>query len=195
MSHLKSVEIIDAVEGTLAPEREAHARECAHCRDEVALAAAALADVRIDRSPTNEPSPLFWNHFSARVRAAIDADPATSRGTWRLWVPAGVLAALTVIVIVGTMRQDTVSQPPGPPAVATQAASQGQPVAADSIGGTDESWTLVADTAGEFAWDEVSAAGFGVGPGAADLAVLQLSDDQQQELARLLEAELGRLKS
>ena len=44
-------------------------------------------------------------------------------------------------------------------------------------------------------WDTAVSAGLTVAPGAADQAVLELTAAEQQELTRLLQAELTRAKS
>jgi len=76
--HLRPDELIDLAEGTRAESSAAHLAECAVCRLQVAELKAmmsAAADVDVP-----EPSPLFWDHFSARVHAAVaDETPRPSR--------------------------------------------------------------------------------------------------------------------
>lgn len=195
MSHLKPPEIIDAAEGALGSERAAHARDCARCRDEIARAAAALGDARGTGLPSGEPSPLFWEHLSARVRAAMDAQPPRRPRAWRLWAPAAAAAVLALVVAIATTREWTEpNRPLTAPAASSPSSNVPDNASAGAVDIDEDQWAFVADTAAELAWDEVEAAGFMASPGSADAAVLQLSDDQRQELAQLLEDEIGRLR-
>ena len=92
MTHLTADELIDAVEADadkgnaasmLAPERQAHLTACDVCQRELAELASVLSEVKQVSIP--DPSPLFWNHFSERVRGAIDADVA-ERPAWPAWL-------------------------------------------------------------------------------------------------------------
>ncbi|MCC7177846.1 MAG: hypothetical protein IT177_05580 [Acidobacteria bacterium] len=69
MKHLTPDELIDAAEGTLDVERQHHVDTCEACRGEAEALRALLREATGMRLP--EPSPLFWDHFSARVRAAV----------------------------------------------------------------------------------------------------------------------------
>jgi hypothetical protein len=61
--------------------------------------------------------------------------------------------------------------------------------------GADERWVMVENLVGEFDWETAREAGLTVKPGAADQAIAHLSAEEQQELTRLLKAELMRAKS
>jgi hypothetical protein len=196
MSHLKPVEIVDAVEGVLAPDRRAHARDCASCRAEIARAAEVFADVRAAGDGPRDPSPLFWDHFPARVRDAIDRRRPGAWGGWRLWVPAAATTVLLAFVLMAALDRARPSNE-GPTTRASTAAApsaSSTDVQVSLDGSADADWTLVADMANELAWDDAAEAGWSPRPGAADTAMLQLSDDQRQELVRLIEAEIDRLK-
>src|SRR5262245_19463877 len=69
MSHLTERELVDVIDGALPPERQAHADACATCRGEIASLRAMLDEALTADVP--EPSPLFWEHFSARVREGV----------------------------------------------------------------------------------------------------------------------------
>jgi hypothetical protein len=195
MSHLRPSEIIDAAEGVLGSARTAHARDCARCRDEIARAAAALSDARGAGLPSGEPSPLFWDHLSARVRTAMESQPPRRPRAWRLWAPAAAAAALALVAAIATTREGAKpNPPPAAPAVSVPSSTVADAALPGAVDVDEDQWAFVADTAAELAWDEVEAAGFVASPGAADAAVLQLSDDQRQELAQLLEDEIGRLR-
>jgi hypothetical protein len=74
MKHLNRVTLLEIVEGTRSAQSVLHLTECEGCRAKLAgLQAAwqAAADVNVP-----EPSPLFWDHLSARVREAVAAEEA-----------------------------------------------------------------------------------------------------------------------
>jgi hypothetical protein len=58
-----------------------------------------------------------------------------------------------------------------------------------------DNWVMLADLVGDIDLDTASAAGVTLLPGDAEQAVLQLTAEEQQELTRLLKAELTRAKS
>ena len=59
----------------------------------------------------------------------------------------------------------------------------------------DDGWMMVADLVGPIDLDSADAAGLSITPGTAELAALELNAQEQQELRRLLRAELERVKS
>ena len=91
MTHLTPDELIDAVEGT-ARGRAAGAPR--HVRRSASASSPSLSSVLSDAKQVSvpEPSPLFWQHFSERVRAAIDHDAAPA-SNWPAWLRWQVLAA------------------------------------------------------------------------------------------------------
>lgn len=194
MTHLTAAQIVDAAEGRPDAGLRQHLIECDRCRDEVARAAAMLGTVRADDVP--EPSPMFWQHFSRRVREAIDAETVAplERPTRRwLWIPAAAAFA-TVIAIVG-VRTVRAPQPPQalsvPSTSATSASAAADPLVATAS--DDGDWAIVAASAEGIEWEERAAAGLTVRPGAAERAVAELTSDQREELARLLREEIGSL--
>jgi len=192
MTHLTSDELIDAMEaeagqskspGVLEAERMTHLSSCPACQAQLTELAAVLNDAK--ESGVVEPSPLFWNHFSQRVSAAIDAEPAGLAPwlRWQVLVPLGAVAMLIVALVVSVPQRE---QPAGQEQEAiVSAASSEQP--------SDE-WGVFAELVGELDLETASAAGV-IEPGAADLAVLHLTAEERQELTRLLQAELTRVKS
>ena len=94
----------------LAPERQAHLD---HVRRVPARARRAVerAERSAGRSSVPEPSPLFWQHFSERVRGAIDADarPAATgrRGCdGRCSLPLGALAMVILALAIAGAEHD-----------------------------------------------------------------------------------------
>jgi hypothetical protein len=76
--HLTPEELIDSRERPLPPARQAHADTCAACRSEIARLDEVLLDVGAVDVP--EPSPLFWDHLSARIRDRVAHEPPPTRG-------------------------------------------------------------------------------------------------------------------
>ena len=184
MTHLTPDELIDAVEGTIDEARQPHLDTCDVCRQQVAGLASVLGEALAVAVP--EPSPLFWEHLSQRVRTVIAAEPPAAGGwdSWLRWPVLAPIAALALIVMalaVAFPREARIA-----PEVATGEAS-------DTT--VDDRFTLVADLVGDFDWETAVSAGLTVAPGAADRAVLELTALEQQELTRLLQAELTRAKS
>lgn len=188
MTHLTSDELIDAVEGLLEAERRAHLESCDWCREQVAQLAATFHEAREVEVP--EPSPLFWSHLSARVRAAIEAEPTP--GGWRRWVTWPVLAPVAALALVVFALAVSV---PRPDDTTPMAENEPPPVAVEATPATDDSWTLVADLVGGIDWDTAVEAGLGVRPGAAERAAMDLTPQEQRELRRLLTEELEKAKS
>lgn len=189
MNHLNAADLVDAVDGELSSAANEHLRSCSVCQTEAARLAELLQRARQVEVP--EPSPLFWPHFSERVRAAIDADarPETRWRTWRWLVvaPIGALA-LFAVATVGRVPPQSLS-----PAAVQQV--QGLPLLPGPVEPDVAAWTLLGDLVGDFDWDTASAAGVALEPDQADQAASALSAEEQQELARLLKAELQRSRS
>ena len=186
MTHLTPDELIDAVEGLLDGDRRLHLEGCPQCQAEVAQLAATFREAGGVDVP--EPSPLFWDHFSARVRAAVDAE--TAPDGWAAWWRWPVLIPLAAMALIVAALVVTVPRRSGPSPAAQQA-----PPAASVRSAPDESWELVADMVGEIDWDTAFEAGLGVQPGVADRAALDLDAHEQEALRQILKAELARAKS
>ncbi|HEX7794403.1 MAG TPA: hypothetical protein VF456_08640 [Vicinamibacterales bacterium] len=182
--HLTSEELLDLAEGTRSESSAPHLATCHSCRQQLNELRDVMATLQVD---VPEPSPLFWDHFSARVSEAVASDAKSARswfgiGTWS-W---GVAAALTAVVVVVA-----VSRVPKTPADTTRgSASVVAEVPAADIGSTlmgdDPSFVLLRDLAGGLDWDAAAEVGIGMDVGSADTAVAELSDAERTELQRLL---------
>ena len=188
MNHLTPDEFIDAVEGTLLPARQAHVRECNHCRLHVAQMTTMLNEVRGVGVP--EPSPLFWDYFPDWVRRAIAVEPAVPPrlARWFQWpvlVPLTALASI-VLVLASAVPERAVGL------VDSEMAVTGIDTApeADAAVDPDADWELMAALAAGVDFDTTDQSALDSAPGAADEAVMQLSAAEQQELLRLLREEL-----
>lgn len=190
--HLTKTELIEHLEGALRAERAAHLAACQRCRREADGLAAALSDARGVEAP--DPSPLFWEHFSARVRDAMDAPPESRlKAVWGAFRRPGLaLAGVTIValLVIAGVWQREVRAPVDPGTVAPDITAE---LSIDPSLEADPEWTFVATMADGIDWDAAGAAGLGVRLGAAERAALQLSHDEQAELTRLLlEAMAGR---
>lgn len=198
--HLSRDALLALVEGAAADADRRHMAACARCREEVESLALVLASVR--RVDVPEPSPLFWDHLSARVRDAVADEPVPGphpRGArdealpwWRRWGamawPAGLgvaAAALVALLVVGPQSPDT----PGADTSVASLSADATDVADSPDDG--EAWDFlvaVASTADASAGTDAEP----VTPGSAERAVDALSGVERQALAALLESELRR---
>jgi hypothetical protein len=193
MRHLTSEQLLDLAEGIRPASSTPHLQSCETCRNTLAelratLSAAASVDVP-------EPSPLFWDHFSARVHDAVAADgaaatPVFGRGSWLrvspVWV--GTLAVIVLAIVIVT-RGGRPEKPESAPVDPT-ASALGSP-GDTSIVGDDPSLSLMADLAADLDWDSASEAGLTTHVGVDNDAVTDLTDGERRVLNQLLKRELA----
>jgi hypothetical protein len=169
-----------------------HLDRCPACRDALATARAALSTTQVD---TPEPSPLFWDHFSARVRAAIEAEPRPPRSWWEAWRTSAVAFACTMMLAVGLLGllREGIHQPRAT-STATATLDTADPV---DTANDDPALDFLADAASDVLPDaaDVNAvdSGLDVRPQAIDHAMTSLSADERAELGRLLQDALKRV--
>ena len=195
MRHLTEGDLLDLAEGAQPEPSAGHLASCEACQRQLmdlrsAMAAAAAVDVP-------EPSPLFWEHLSGRVRQAVEAEGRSSGAGWRLrwpsWraiAPIGALAmlALTAALMLRPAHESSTAgnAPPAGSEITDAAADTG-----DLAQMTDDpSLTLLADLTSDLDWDAVSEAGLTPGTGAVDDVVTSLSSGERRELHRLLQEAL-----
>jgi hypothetical protein len=194
--HLTSEELVDIAEGTRSEASAPHLAGCDPCRAQLSdlrgmMSAAADVDVP-------EPSPLFWDHLSSRISAAIAAEaPGTQLAPWRelfrtlfgsrtVQLAVALAASLLLVVLVNGRRTvPAVVEAPGLTIADTMADPLG--VAADD----DDSLTLVASLTDGQDLETVREAGLAP-RGSAEHAVTHMSDGELRELRRLLKEELTR---
>ena len=199
MKHLNRAELVDFVETSplLPAERARHVSTCKQCHAEADALRSARALATTDEVP--EPSPLFWDHFSARVADAVrDEEPgrdrdATDATAWRrspfaTWAAVATMAVLVMMTVVWRTTLHAPAPAMGPAmagvAPAAEAGSDGSDLDAD------EAWAVVRAAAQDLRWEEAHAAGLSAYPGAAEGLALELTADERSELARLLDKEL-----
>jgi anti-sigma factor RsiW len=186
--HLSPQDFIDALDGRLDAARARHLDGCDACGAELVHLRAVVDDVT-SATVVPEPSPLFWNHFSQRVREATDAQPLPGgRFAWTAgWQSLVALtAAVAVVVAVGLRNRQPATTPTSEPASSAAAT-----LAAPSIPGEDGSWDFMVLLAADLPADELQQIAAPV-PGAADTLASHLTLEQRTELVRLLKAEMGR---
>lgn len=192
MTHLTPDERLALIEADAAP-RHPHLAACARCRAAIDAARAALAEARSVEVP--EPSPLFWDHLSARVSTAVAAEPEaplSRRVWWRTLVPSAVaLGAVALSVWLGPSAIGTRTVP-APGTVAARPEPPAPPADIDAAAlGDDEAWAMLGQMAGGF---DVGTLGDALGTSeatGADLAMSDLTDRERASLADLLRAEMG----
>jgi hypothetical protein len=106
-NHLSPEERIDALDGTLQASRQSHVDACGSCQRELA-SLREMAD-ELTATPAGEvpePSPLFWDHFHARVGSAVDAADHAPwwRGSSRAWLVLATAAAVLLTVWISPLR-------------------------------------------------------------------------------------------
>ncbi len=197
MAHLSEAEFVDWVDGTLPSARASHVDTCATCRSQAERLRLDLTVIADRREPIPEPSPLFWDHLSQRVRESVrDVESAPRQSHWfarQLWTAvAGSAIALVVAIALWTAPRDPNpaerTQTSGSPAERQTLPAEPVHVALEE----DQEWALVRTVADDLQWENAHEAGLSARPGAAERVALEMSPEERQELARLLEDDLKR---
>jgi hypothetical protein len=216
--HLNTEELVDIAEGARPEGAAPHLAACEACRAQLRDLRAMLSAAQAVEVP--EPSPLFWDHLSARVRTAVTAEQAaqprrssrwyqasegeSASGTERLLaarayafaaVAAGVLIAVAVSSRVQAPAPAVPPPPIGvavpPPSIAAAQTDPGAELLTDVAPESDPSLTLVATMTDDV--DLETAREAGLAPrGSAEHAVTHMSDGELRELGRLLREEMAR---
>lgn len=192
--HLTPEELIDLAEGARAEAAAPHLQSCEVCRHHVVTlraTMAAAADVDVP-----EPSPLFWDHLSQRVREAVAAEERSESrfsrwgwalpGSWRAWAIAGVAAAVMISIYV--TAPTTLAPPFGARDRIAVSSALLEPFGAAD----DPSLALFADLTQQMDPEAITETGWSSHLGAVDEVVASLSNDERLELQRLLEEELAK---
>lgn len=201
-THLSDTDLVDLLEDRADPGRVAHAKGCRACGARFDALRQAWSLAAEDEAP--EPSPLFWDHLSARVGQAVRTEAEVER-RWPAWRVA--FAAVPVLLVVVAVAAIWPLRPPagGRPVTAVSTPDSGSPVAgggvaADSesgaqgapadafaaIAGDDESWELVAMLTDSLGADVDEVEGLEPRIGAADRALVHLTAEEQEVLANLI---------
>jgi len=194
MSHLSPDTFLDLLDGTRAETAVPHLAACESCRQQLAdlrVTWQAAADVEVP-----EPSPLFWDHLSARVHDAVAAEAQPRAPWWRIdwsWTSVGLAgAALAALALVAFLQMPRPFAPAMGTAELGSVGSVAALAAAEPLAPLpeDESMLFVADLASHLDWDGVAELGL-TAEGLADRASSEMTADERIELQRLLREELG----
>jgi len=192
MRHLSPEILVTLAESPEVPA-DPHLGCCERCRTVVGELRATLTAARQDIVP--EPSPLFWDRFSARVADAVAEDEQRRSRPWSAVLQPSrllravclVLPILTLAVVFGTRFWRPRTTAPAPPVASEQISGSDVPEPEETA---DASWALVTGLAEDLDWEAAADSGLGPAPGSAQEAVVQLSSAERSELARLIESEL-----
>jgi hypothetical protein len=188
MTHLTSLELVDALEGALGPIRREHLNRCGTCRRELERCRAQLADLEA-LGPVPEPSPLFWDHFGARVRDAVEADARRASGSWWIqgWRPLAALGAAVAAVAIA-VGLDRTAVDPAPPEPAPSVDTRAWLEQAAALAG-ERPWEHAASAVSDLPNEQLD--GLVVPePGVAETLLPELTDSEREALARLVLAEM-----
>lgn len=204
MRHFSEAEFVDLIEGRLPALRAEHAEECDECRAQAdalgAMASRAAAD-----NP-HEPSPLFWDHLSARVARAVREEPVppSAPSSWRAWLrdPASAWAAaasVAMLMLVAVAWRATLHAPA--PVTMSVSRTDTREAAGDRAWRpaveiddveADPAWAVVRTATEGLAWEDAHQAGITPRPGSAERVALELTAEERRELRRLLDEEMKR---
>ena len=196
--HLNSDQLVDIAEGTRPESSAPHLAGCEACRAQLHELRAMMSAASEAEVP--EPSPLFWDHLSSRVREAVATErtqPAPSRSTFGEWLRsrAGqvtLLVAATLLLAVALNQPATAPAPIASPATVTVAdAAPVIELLSDVAANDDASLTLVASLTDAVDLDTVREAGLAPA-GSAEHAVTHMTDVELRELRRMLKEEMTR---
>jgi len=184
--HLRPDEFVDALDGAPGAPAQAHLAGCERCRNELATLRSAAGDAA--SVPPPAPSPLFWDHFSERVRQATAAEDVPRAATWwDAWLrPAGLIVGAMAVITLAVVLRPVAPVPRSGGAPGTAA------ILESSAWVDDGSWGLVMGLAAELTWTDVREAAEPAA-GTADAMIGELTPAQREELARLLQKEMGEL--
>ena len=193
--HLNTEELVDIADGAQPESAALHLADCESCR-------AQLRELRAMMSVANdavvpEPSPLFWDHLSSRVRDAVAVEAAPRRAwfdvsAWRrLLMPVFVVAAAGLVLALVVNSRSTIPAPGTASAIAVADAGAAIELLNDVAADDDASLTLVASLTDDADLDTVREAGLAPA-GSAEHAVTHMSGAELRELRRMLKEEMAR---
>jgi hypothetical protein len=193
-THLSSQEFVNALELGLAPSRQAHLDGCVSCQTQVAELREVMEHAASGAS-VPEPSPLFWDHFQARVLAAVATGdtPPTRQAWWQSWASARtwLTASATVIAVIAAVAL-YVGRPPVPaPDVLTDDAGLADNAEATFLVPNGDEWDFVAGIIGALEGDDIREV-LTPSHDAVDAAFEGLNPDERARFMQLLKAELAR---
>lgn len=201
MAHLSPDQFVDVADGVLVESDVPHLGTCAACQEQLATLRAMMSEAANVEAP--EPSPLFWDQLSSRVRDAVGKE-ASRRRSWReqllqprVWIPS-LAAAFAVLLFIALQPRESLA-PAAPATIPSTPLPIGERAGLPSLQrsaplGTpdDPQLGLVADYGTTLSWDEMRDEMALSESGSSSDAVLDvLTVDEQRELQRLLADEMS----
>ena len=191
--HLTLDDLMDVADG--GRPVPAHLETCDACRLELSDLCRTMA--RVAEVEVPEPSPLYWDHLSSRIKDAIGVEPPPRRSVadalaWRSWVPAGALALVVLAVVLGVVRSrvpETTGAARSP--MIERDGTVVPDVMPDTAASSDPSLELIADLSEGLDWDAAAAAGWTTATGSLDQTLEHLTDAERATLHQLLQEALS----
>jgi hypothetical protein len=206
MRHLTPGDFVDLAEGARDAQSVPHLAACDVCRRRLADLRAAMAGISRSEGGIPEPSPLFWDHLSARVRDGVrneDVPARTFHSGSFLTTPRLAFAAVWCVVAIAigaTFGSRLIAPQPQAPIAPLTTAPAGTvanvhnaPITTPDLPGSadDPSFSLVADYGKTLDWDELrEQMSVPAHTGIMDAAAGELNAEERQELHRLLTEQL-----
>ena len=206
MAHLTPEQFVDLAEGTQPESSLPHLAACEDCRSELATLRAMMSDAVVnDAGNVPEPSPLFWNHLSTRVRGAVAQD-SSHHASWLDWLsqPRVLMPSLTgaLAILIGVVllqrspaepRVNPIPSTPLPLAsnATVPAITPSLPPLAPLGAADDPQLRIVTGVADATAWDEMMDEVAISNSGSGDAVAATLTADERRELQRLLTEEIA----
>jgi hypothetical protein len=186
--HLRSQEIVDALDGALSAERLEHLDTCESCKAELSSLASLMSDVR-GTGDVPDPSPLFWEHLSNRVREATVAEPVPQLAPWwrTSWQPLLAVAACAIVATVVFWRTSPHPSHAVPAQTAVEWIDDGLAIPDD-----DPAVAFMAEAASDLTWEEARGVNLTPRRVAVDTAIERMTAAQRAELVRLIREEQHR---
>ena len=201
-NHLSSQELVNALggkDGALTAARQSHLDECEACQSQVAELRALLEDAG-HAADVPEPSPLFWDHFQARVLTAVQSEGQPGPHVWwRDWADVRTLVTLcAAVVAIAASVTLYMSRPVAPvPALVDSGEVAGSGALADASAPLDpavdtgvdqEEWAFVTSVMGTLEVDDMHEV-LTPSRDAVDTAIESLTSEERDRFVKLLKAE------
>jgi len=185
-THLSSQEFVDALDLNLAPGRHTHLAECPSCQTQLAELR-VLMEAAADGGAVPEPSPLFWEHFQARVRTAVEAEAASAAPVswWRALAGSRTFLTVsgsiaTVALAVAVYLGRPVAPTEGPAMTVDLVEEADTPLSLDG-----DEWEFMANMMGSLEQSDIHEV-LTPSRDAVDAAIEALSSDERDTFMRLL---------
>lgn len=191
--HLSPDTLLDVADGTRLDREFPHLESCAACARQLAELRSAIGAATEVQVP--EPSPLFWDHLSARIRTAVAEEaraPRHSLWAGRVWWQWGAAAAVLGVILVIIWPGSTRVSAPGGASAPAVASSVPFPMEDIRAFDDDPALALLADLSSDLDWDAALEAGLVPADGTVDTVVFAMSAEERVELHRLLQEALAK---